>query len=86
VEWFSDTIRDDLEQGGELVLDLTDLEFLDSSGLRAMIQAATSLQGRGRLVLESPRQAVRRLFEVSGVDKLQALEIRDESEEPPAPT
>lgn len=76
VERFTDAVRPELEGEGDLVLDLADLAFLDSSGLRALIQTAMSLDGRGRLVLESPRHAVLRLIEVSGLKRLAALEIR----------
>src|SRR5437867_2565042 len=56
------------EQGdGDLVFDLSGLSFVDSSGVRALIRAADSLAGRGRLVLRSPTSTVWRVFDLMGL-------------------
>jgi stage II sporulation protein AA (anti-sigma F factor antagonist) len=68
----ADELARALEQDSsdELTLDLRELEFLDSSGLQVLIRAARRLEGRGHLVLVSPQEHVRRLFAVSGVDRV----------------
>jgi anti-sigma B factor antagonist len=56
------------ENPGHLLLDLSNLEFMDSTGLRLIIQAHAAAQASGRrlhLRLGSPQ--VRRLFELTGV-------------------
>ena len=54
--------------GDRVVLDLADLEFIDSTGLRVIVQAAAAAeQGRWELRLRHGRPAVRRVFEISGV-------------------
>jgi len=51
-----------------LVLDLVDLTFIDSSGLRSVIAAHKALAERGgRLVLRSPGATTRRLLDVTGL-------------------
>lgn len=51
-----------------VVLDMSAVEFVDSSGLRVLIEAHKALEENGgRLVLHDPSPAVRRLLEVSGV-------------------
>lgn len=62
---------------GRLQIDLAGVEFVDSSGLRVLIEAHQSRQDAGRsLVLTNPSPVVRRLFDIAGVDGY--LEIVDE--------
>jgi anti-anti-sigma factor len=53
-----------LEDDGDLRLVLTGVTFIDSQGIRAFIQLARSLEGRGRLVLAEPSPEVHKLFEI----------------------
>ena len=52
----------------ELHLDLAAVDFMDSTGLTALITARTLLEGRGTVVVESASSAVRRTFAVAGLD------------------
>jgi anti-sigma B factor antagonist len=55
----------------DLVLDLKDLEFIDSTGLRAILTAADLCRQNGRdFRLTQVPQGIRRVFEVSGIDDL----------------
>jgi anti-sigma B factor antagonist len=68
-----------LHQPGDLLLDLAEVGFIDSSGLRALIQAAMALRDRqstGRLVLASPGHSVLRVLDLAGMSKVDAIEIR----------
>ena len=52
-----------------LVLDLSELKFLDSTGLRLIIAAHTRAQRAGRrLAIVEGTDAVRRIFRLTGVD------------------
>lgn len=54
---------------GDVVVDLSGVDFIDSSGLRALIGAKQQIDERGcTLELRSPSPAVTRLFELSSVD------------------
>lgn len=58
-------------QGDELWLDLSALTFMDSTGARAITHAhdrAASLNSR--LVVLCPRPAVRRVFDLMGLDQI----------------
>jgi anti-sigma B factor antagonist len=55
---------------GDLVVDLRELTFMDSAGLRVLIDLARDL-GPGRaVVLRAPQPGVLRLFEVAGIEGL----------------
>jgi anti-sigma B factor antagonist len=53
---------------GEFSLDLSRVEFMDSSGLRVIIELHQRAEAESRrLVLRSPSSAVTRLIEISGL-------------------
>lgn len=61
----------------DLLLDMSAVTFIDSSGLRALIAAKKLVPGR--MVVLAPSRAVRRLFEVSGLSS--AIEVFDAIED-----
>ena len=68
---FADAIR---VSGGVFVVDLSGVEFLDSSGLQVLMRARALLgrEDRARAVV-CPFGRVRRVFELSGVSEVFAL-------------
>jgi anti-sigma B factor antagonist len=65
------------EEGpGMVVLDLSGLTFIDSTGLEVVLRAARRAQDTGRrLVVARPSPYVKRLFELTAID--QSLDIVD---------
>lgn len=56
---------------GDLDVDMTDVTFIDSSGLRSLISAHLEAEALGhRFRLIGPRPSVVRMFEVSGIGSL----------------
>lgn len=54
---------------GDLVADMAGVTFVDSSGLRAILELSERAHGMGRrLVLRAPSVAVVRLLEITGLD------------------
>ena len=63
-----DVLLQRCEVGEDLYLDLSGLNFIDSSGVRVFITAFLKLKPRGaRLVLSSPNATIRRLFDLLGL-------------------
>ena len=55
---------------GDVDLDLADVDFVDSSGLRVLIESHQLLEARGdTLTIVDPPPAVQRMFELSVVDE-----------------
>jgi anti-anti-sigma factor len=53
---------------GDITLDLSGVTFMDSGGLRALIQACMGLARTGRVRVVRPSEQVRRLLVLSGVE------------------
>jgi anti-sigma B factor antagonist len=73
-----ETVREALgpELHGTLVLDLAGLEFIDDSGLGLLVGSLKRLrQQGGALVLRNPTAQIRRVLEVTGVEKIPGLTI-----------
>ena len=56
-----------------LVLDLSQVEFMDSSGLGARVAGLKRLGSRGGLTIVGAHGAVQRLFQLTRMDKVFAL-------------
>lgn len=56
--------------GADVRLDMSGVQFVDSSGLRVLIEAHQRAEAAGgRLTIADPSDAVRRLLEISGVSE-----------------
>jgi anti-sigma B factor antagonist len=53
-----------------LVVDLTDVDFIDSTALGVLIETRTKLENRGGLMLAAPGLETRRALQISGLDRL----------------
>jgi anti-anti-sigma factor len=54
----------------DVVFDLSDTGFLDSSGLRALLVAERSVLDRGgKITLRAPSEPVQRLLEITGLSE-----------------
>ena len=57
---------------GRVIVDLSGTEFMDSSGLGALV-GINKEHGNGRLALVCPRPQLRKLFEISRLDEVLAV-------------
>jgi anti-anti-sigma factor len=63
--------------GGDLVVDLSGVAFIDCAGLRPLLRAGWELKGRGRLILMAPSPRASRLLGLAEADRFPNLEIVD---------
>ncbi len=75
VEAFASLPKDGAANG-QPKLDLSGVTFLDSSGLRAIMEIAGRTNGDGPLVLEGLSPTVLRVFEITNLSRHPQLEIR----------
>ena len=68
---FKDAMRTQTEGGPDLVvLDLSNVEFIDSSGLGAIVAAMKNLGAERRLALAGLTPAVERVFKLTRMDSV----------------
>ena len=60
----------------EVHLELSELTFMDSSGLGAIVAFARSRNGGGPVVLLNPSDGIERLFEISCLEQHPKIEVR----------
>jgi anti-sigma B factor antagonist len=53
----------------KVVVDLSEVEFIDSTALGVLIEARTRLPNRNGFLLAAPRLETRRALEISGLDR-----------------
>ena len=75
VEAFQKAIGPSLERGGTVVVDMTNLDFMDSSGVHALIGAARQLDGRGCLFLHGVHDPVQRLLDIVGIPAVENIHM-----------
>lgn len=62
--------------GPEVIFDLSELEFIDSTGIRAFVTIAKEASPRG-VVLRSPRRAVRKVINLTRLEDAAAVRVDD---------
>jgi anti-anti-sigma factor len=66
-----------IAQGGPVTLQVSGLDFMDSTGLHALVKAATSLGDRGCLVIHGldGKGRIRKLIELSQIERLRNIHV-----------
>ena len=58
-----------------IALDLGELTFIDSSGIRALVDLASRMNGSGPLMLFNLSVGVRRLLDIVGLDNVPGIQV-----------
>ncbi len=70
-EPFKAYLFDQLEAGSpSMVIDLSEVRFMDSSGLGSLVAALKKMSGQGSLKLAAAQPAVQDLFDLTAMNKL----------------
>ena len=74
------TVQPALDKASQLVIDLSGLEIIDSSGMGLLLQCKQKLdQSQRPMYLLKPQEQIRSLFQLTGISK--ALKVIDSLEE-----
>ena len=60
------TMDDILDGVSELVLDMTQLEYVSSAGLRVLLKAQKQMDRQGKMALTGVNESVMEVFEITG--------------------
>lgn len=82
-ESFAAALEPLVTEEGDIRIDLSAVSFIDSTGIRGLLQAQERLGRQGRLIIERPSASVRHLLEVSGL--LGRLTVEEEASGDEAP-
>ena len=67
-------LKDTLEQPGNLELDLENLEYISSAGLRVLLAAQKAIAANGELKVTHVNEEVMDIFEVTGFSDILTIE------------
>ena len=70
-----EALAEDYETRSDITLDLSELTFLDSSGLQVILAASSKLGKNGDLILRNASHEVALVFELSGLDRVRGIRI-----------
>jgi anti-anti-sigma factor len=57
-----------VEQAGPVLIDLSELTFMDSTGISVLLKATEALRGRGCIILHGERDNVGRVLDLVRID------------------
>ena len=60
------TMDDILDGVSELVLDMTQLEYVSSAGLRVLLKAQKQMDRQGKMALTGVNESIMEVFEITG--------------------
>ena len=58
----------------QLVLDLAELEYISSAGLRVLLASQKKMSGKGGMVVKNPNADVSEVFEITGFADILTIE------------
>ena len=77
-ETFRDAMQPVVQAEGRLILDVGEITFIDSSGLLALVQLSSQMNGSAPLILSQVSPSVRRLLDIVGLEAIPGIEVVDD--------
>jgi anti-sigma B factor antagonist len=54
--------------GGPITVDLSEVTFMDSTGIHALLKAASALGDRGCIIVHGAHGSVKKVLDITGID------------------
>ena len=67
-------INEVIGNANKLIIDLGNLEYISSAGLRVLLGAAQVMEGKGDMVVRNVTEAVREVFDLTGFNNVFTIE------------
>ncbi len=68
------SLKESLDGIDELVIDLKDLEYISSAGLRVLLAAQKIMMKQGKMIVTNPNDVINEIFEVTGFRDILTIE------------
>ncbi len=65
-----ESLSDELDDITELVIDLKDLEYISSAGLRVLLACQKKMMKQGKMTVCNPNDVITEIFEVTGFSEI----------------
>ena len=69
-----EVLNNSLDGAASLVLDLKELEYISSSGLRVLLSAHKSMSGKEGMIVKNMNETVMQVFEITGFSDILSIE------------
>jgi anti-sigma B factor antagonist len=74
-EGFTSALQPWVETGGPITVDLSEVTFMDSTGIHALIDGAGALGDRGCIIIHGAHDGIQKVFELTMLDELPNIHI-----------
>ena len=74
-EGFTSALQPWIEAGGPVTVDLSEVTFMDSTGIHAVIEAARALGDRGCIIIHGAHDGIQKVFELTMLDSVPNVHI-----------
>ena len=71
---FEQDLKGSLEGVSLVILDLNDLEYISSAGLRTLLAAQKRMEKQGDMVIRNANESIMEIFEVTGFSDILTIE------------
>lgn len=69
-----ESLISELADISELVIDLSDLDYISSAGLRVLLVCQKNMMKKGRMIITNPNEIINDIFEVTGFKDILIIE------------
>jgi anti-sigma B factor antagonist len=69
-----ESLKDELDNVSELVIDLKDLDYISSAGLRVLLACQKKMMKQGKMTVTNPNDVISEIFEVTGFSDILTIE------------
>ena len=71
---YGTTIKDNLDDIKELVLDFSQITYISSMGLRVILELHKQMEEQGKMIIKNPKDEIINIFKMTGFDKFLNIE------------